>query len=88
MADIFLTLLGIGLIGFAFLFAWSMCMVAKADEDLQEFIERHEKGGSNMEALIGVIFVFGVGWVISGVLEALGIGDRFMRWFMKDKGEL
>ena len=43
VADIFLTLLGIGLIGFAFLFAWSMCMVAKADEDLREFIERHEK---------------------------------------------
>ena len=44
VADIFLTLLGIGLIGFAFLFAWSMCMVAKADEDLREFIERHKKG--------------------------------------------
>ena len=44
VAAIFLTLLGIGLIGFAFLFAWSMCMVAKADEDLREFIERHEKG--------------------------------------------
>ena len=44
VADIFLTLLGIGLIVFAFLFAWSMCMVAKADEDLREFIERHEKG--------------------------------------------
>ena len=38
VADIFLTLLGIGLIGFAFLFAWSMCMTAKADEDLREFI--------------------------------------------------
>ena len=46
------------------------------------------KGVRVMEALIGVIFVFGVGWVISGVLEALGIGDSFMRWFMKDKGEL
>ena len=44
VADIFLTLLGIGLIGFAFLFAWSMCMAAKADEDLREFIEQHEKG--------------------------------------------
>ena len=44
VADIFLTLLGIGLIGFAFLFAWSMCMIAKADEHLREFIERHEKG--------------------------------------------
>ena len=44
VADIFLTLLGIGLIGFAFLFAWSMCMIAKADEGLREFIERHEKG--------------------------------------------
>ena len=41
-----------------------------------------------MEASIGVIFVFGVGWVISGVLEALGIGAKFMRWFMKDRGEL
>ena len=39
VADIFLTLLGIGLIGFAFLFAWSMCMIAKADEDLREFIQ-------------------------------------------------
>ena len=38
VADIFLTLLGIGLIGFAFLFAWSMCMITKADEDLREFI--------------------------------------------------
>ena len=45
VADIFLTLLGIGLIGFAFLFAWSMCMIAKADEDLREFIERHEEKG-------------------------------------------
>ena len=43
LLDIFLTLLGIGLIGFAFLFAWSMCMMAKTDEDLREFIERHEK---------------------------------------------
>ena len=41
-----------------------------------------------MEELMGVIWVFGIGWVISGVLEALGIGDRFMHWFMKDKGEL
>lgn len=44
VADIFLTLLGIGLIGFAFLFAWSMRMIDKADEDLRELIERHEKG--------------------------------------------
>ena len=44
VVDIFLTLLGVGLIVFAFLFAWSMCMIAKADEDLREFIERHEKG--------------------------------------------
>ena len=44
VADIFLTLLGIGLIGFAFLFIWSMCMIAKADEDLQEFIGQHKKG--------------------------------------------
>ena len=46
------------------------------------------KGVRDMEALIGVIFVFGVGWLISLVLEWLGIGDRFMKWFMKDKGEL
>ena len=44
VADIFLTLLGVGLVIFAFLFIWSMCMIAKADEDLREFIERHEKG--------------------------------------------
>lgn len=44
VADIFLTLLGIGLIGFAYLFAWTMCAMAKPDEDLREFIERHEKG--------------------------------------------
>ena len=44
ITDIILALVGAGLIGFAFLFAWSMCMVAKADEDLREFIERHEKG--------------------------------------------
>ena len=44
ITDIILTLVGAGLIVFAFLFAWSMCMVAKADEDLREFIERHEKG--------------------------------------------
>lgn len=44
VVDIFPTLLGIGLIVFAFLFAWSMCMIAKADADLREFIERHEKG--------------------------------------------
>lgn len=46
------------------------------------------KGVRNMEALIGVIWVFGIGWLISQVLEWLGIGDRFMHWFMKDKGEL
>ena len=33
VADIFLTF-----------FAWSMCMIAKADDDLREFIERHEGG--------------------------------------------
>ena len=44
VVDIFLTLLGVGLVIFAFLFIWSMCMIAKADEDLREFIERHEKG--------------------------------------------
>ena len=38
ITDIILALVGAGLIGFAFLFAWSMCMVAKADEDLREFI--------------------------------------------------
>ena len=46
------------------------------------------KGVRVMEALIGVICGFGVGWVISGVLETLGIGDKFMCWFRKDKGEL
>ena len=44
ITDIILTLVGVGLIILAFLFAWSMCMIAKADEDLREFIERHEKG--------------------------------------------
>ena len=44
ITDIILALVGAGLIVFAFLFAWSMCMVAKADEDLREFIERHEGG--------------------------------------------
>ena len=44
VVDIFLTLLGVGLVIFAFLFIWSMCMIAKADEDLQEFIEQHKKG--------------------------------------------
>ena len=37
-----------------------------------------KKGVRVMEALIGVIFVLGVGWVISVVLEALGIGDKFI----------
>ena len=46
VTGISLTLLGIGLIGFAFLFAWSMCMIAKTDEDLRELIERHEGGGT------------------------------------------
>ena len=31
-----------------------------------------------MEALIGVIWVFGIGWLISLVLEWLGIGDKFI----------
>ena len=44
VVDIFLTLLGVGMVIFAFLFIWSMCMIAKADEDLRKFIERHEKG--------------------------------------------
>ena len=39
VADIFLTLLGIGLIVFAFLFAWSMCMIAKVDSEITEALE-------------------------------------------------
>ena len=35
VAYIFRTLLGIGLIGFAFLFAWFMYMTAMVDEDLR-----------------------------------------------------
>lgn len=44
ITDIILTLIGGSLIALVFLFAWSMCMIAKADEDLREFVERHEKG--------------------------------------------
>ena len=42
IVDIILTLVGIGLIIFAFLFAWSMCMVVKADNELTEFLEHKE----------------------------------------------
>ena len=43
IVDIILTLVGIGLIIFAFLFAWSMCMVVKADNELTEFLEHKER---------------------------------------------
>ena len=42
IVDIILTLVGIVLIIFAFLFAWSMCMMAKADNELTEFLEHKE----------------------------------------------
>ena len=42
ITDIILTLVGIGLIIFAFLFVWSMCMMAKADNELTEFLEHKE----------------------------------------------
>ena len=42
ITDIILTLVGIGLIVFSFLFAWSMCMVAKADNELTEFLKNKE----------------------------------------------
>ena len=50
ITDIILTLVGIGLIMLVFLFAWSMCMMAKADNELTEFLEHKEwfekhKGG-------------------------------------------
>lgn len=39
ITDIILTLVGAGLIGFAFLFAWSMCMIAKVDSEITEALE-------------------------------------------------
>ena len=39
VAGIFLTLLGIGLIGVAFLFAWTMCWIAKVDSEITEALE-------------------------------------------------
>ena len=41
--DVFLTLLGIGLIVFVFLFAWSMYMLDKADNRLTEFLKNKER---------------------------------------------
>ena len=43
ITDIILTLVGIVLIIFAFLFAWLMCMMAKADNELTEFLEHKER---------------------------------------------
>ena len=42
ITDIIFTLVGIGLIVFAFLFALSLCMVAKADNELTDFLEHKE----------------------------------------------
>lgn len=41
--DIILTLVGVGLIVLAFLFAWSMYMLAKADNKLRKFLEHKEQ---------------------------------------------
>ena len=43
ITDIILTLVGVGLIVFAFLFAWSMYMLTKADNMLREFLEHKER---------------------------------------------
>ena len=40
--DIILTVVGVGLIILAFLFAWSMYMLIKADNKLRKFLE-HKK---------------------------------------------
>ena len=47
IVDIILTLVGIVLIIFAFLFTWSMCMMAKADNELTEFLEHKERFGKH-----------------------------------------
>ena len=41
--DIILTVVGVGLIILAFLFVWSMYMLAKADNKLREFLEHKER---------------------------------------------
>lgn len=41
--DIILTVVGVGLIILAFLFAWSMYMLAKQDNMLREFLEHKER---------------------------------------------
>ena len=43
ITDIILTLVGIGLIVFAFLFVWSMYMLTKADNMLRKFLEHKER---------------------------------------------
>ena len=43
ITDIIITLVGIGLIVFVFLFVWSMYMLAKADNKLREFLEHKER---------------------------------------------
>ena len=41
--DIILTVVGVGLIILAFLFAWSMYMLIKADNKLRQFLEHKER---------------------------------------------
>ena len=41
--DIILTVVGVGLIILAFLFAWSMYMLIKADNKLRKFLEHKER---------------------------------------------
>ena len=43
IVDIILTVVGVGLIILAFLFVWSMYMLAKADNKLREFLEHKER---------------------------------------------
>lgn len=43
VTDIILALVGAGLIVFAFLFAWSMYMLTKADNMLRKFLEHKER---------------------------------------------
>ena len=45
--DLILTLVGVGLIIFAFLFAWSMYMLNKADNILRKFVEHKERFGKH-----------------------------------------
>ena len=41
--DIILTVVGVGFIILAFLFVWSMYMLAKQDNKLREFLEHKER---------------------------------------------